>query len=127
MIPWPIALLSLFYAAVAASSTSTLWRVAVGQLHRSVVWPAIWFTASAALVMGLAFLKPWARTLAVWSSTVMVATSLGAAGLAIVRAHPEPWQSLCATGIAGAHLMVIRYLTRPHVRVWFGASELVKE
>lgn len=119
MIPWPIAMVVVFYAMLATASASTLWNIASGRLQGSAVWPSVWFGLSAILVMGLAFLKAWARQVAVWASLVMMFTALGVAYLVIATPNPQPARSLLATGMAGIHLVVIRYLTRPHVKGWF--------
>ena len=74
------------------------------------------------LVIGLAWLKPWARRLAIWTSVLMMLGAMGVAGIALAKASPQPMRSLMATGLAGVQLVVIRYLTRPHVKAWFGTA-----
>lgn len=123
MIPWPIALLVLIYAAVATASAASAWRALQGWEAHPVWWPAFWMAAFGAAALGLACLKPWARTAAVWLSVLLVAGSLGSAWLAIASARPNPTHSMTATLIAGAHLVVIRYLTRPRVKQWFVARK----
>jgi len=128
MVPWPIALLCAAYTMLATSSVATMWRalhqssVGSAALHQSWWWPALWRGVSVILVMGLAWLKPWARRLAIWTSGLMMLGSLGVAGVAIVQTPPAPMRSLLATGMAGVQLLVIRYLTRPHVKHWFEPS-----
>ncbi len=122
MIPWPIAVLCAFYAILATSSAALGWNIVAHRVEGSLVWSGLWTVWSLVLVWGLAFLKPWARTLAVWASVVLMVSALGAALLVILRAHPEPRASLTATGMATVHLIVLRYLTRPHVRAWFGSA-----
>ncbi len=119
MIPWSIALLVVGYTVVAASSTVTVYRVMSGWLEHPLLWPALWSVLSTTLAIGLALLRPWARTLAVWSSVLMALSALGAAWMAIAQSHPEPLRSVFATGMAGVQLVVIRYLTRPWVKAWF--------
>jgi len=120
--PWPIAVLTLWYAAIAAASGATLWQQLQRGIASSVWWPALWCGLSAALVLGLALLKPWARRLAVASSMLTAVGALSAAGLALLGAGPRPLASLVATGVGSAHLVLIRYLTRPHVKAWFTKS-----
>ena len=119
MIPWPIALLVILYAAIATASAASAWRAWQGWEAHSVWWPVFWMIACGAVALGLAWLKPWARAAAVWLSVLLVAGSLGSAWLAIAAARPAPAQGIAATLIAGAHLVVIRYLTRPRVTGWF--------
>lgn len=126
MVPWPIALLAGLYTVLATCSAAALWRIAHGQTHQSPVWPAVWCAVSAAIVVGFAFLKPWARTLAIWSSTFTLVGSLSAALMAVLQPTPSPMRSLTATGLAGVYLLVLRYLTRPHVKAWFHGAHLLR-
>ncbi len=119
MIPWPIAFLSMGYALLATSSAAALWRAVQGEAHASLVWQGLGGVLSGILVVGLAMLKPWARKLAIGASVVMMLGALGVAVMAVLQTHPQPLQGLMATGIAGLHLVVMRYLTRPHVKRWF--------
>ncbi|MBI3088058.1 MAG: hypothetical protein HYY91_04150 [Candidatus Omnitrophica bacterium] len=119
MIPWPIALLAGLYAVLGTCSAAALWRILQGQEARSPLWPMAWTVVSGAIVVGFAFLKPWARTLAIWSAAFTLVGSLSAALLAVLRPHPEPMRSVTATAMAGVYLLVLRYLTRPHVKAWF--------
>ena len=119
MVPWSIALLALWYAGLATASAATLWKLGQEQVHGAVLWPSVWCGVSAILVVGLAWLKPWARKLAIWSSGFILLGALANAGLAIAQATPQPMRSLWATGIASIQLVVMRYLTRPHVKAWF--------
>ncbi len=122
MVPWPIALLVLWYAGLATASAATLWKLWHGQVHGAILWLSVWCGVSAVLVVGLAWLKPWARKLAIWSSGLILVGALANAGLAIAQAAPQPMRSVLATGIASIQLVVIRYLTRPHVKAWFKSS-----
>ena len=122
MVPWPIAVLTLVYGAIATSSVAAMWRAAQGQVQQPLVWSGIWGGVSAILVIGLTLMRPWARVLAVWASLAMMLSALGMAGLALVQATPNPTHSLFATLVASLQLVIIRYLTRPHVKVWFASS-----
>jgi hypothetical protein len=120
MVPWSIALLTMFYAALASASAAALWQATQGtSLARSLGWSGFWCILSAVLAVGLALLKPWARRLAIWSSVFMMVGALGVAGMAIAQANPEPVRSLIATAWASVQVVVIRYLSRPHVKAWF--------
>ena len=124
MVPWPIAMLCVAYAALATSSAAALWKAWHEQAVRhSLLWPGVWGVVSTLLVIGLAWLKPWARRLAVWTSVLLMLGSLGVAGMVIVQPRPQPVHSLFATGMAGVQLLLIRYLTRPHVKQWFVSGE----
>ena len=117
MIPWPIALLTLFYGALAAASAATVWKIAIGLTDRPISWPLAWLAASVGLMCGLPLLKPWARQLAIAGSWMLVATTLAIAGL-LARAD-RPIAALGATLGCTIHLIVIRYLGRPSVKVHF--------
>ena len=117
MIPWPIALLSLFYAAIAALSAATIWQVMSGASARPVGWPIAWLAVSAGVVCGLPLLKPWARRLTVLASWLMVALTLAVAGLAV--AAGRPLFGLAATLSGTVHVVAIRYLQRPVVKAYF--------
>ncbi len=121
MVPWPIALLAAGYTILATTSAAAMWRHPQGQ--GGAVWlGALWCGVSVVLVAGLATLKPWARTLAVWVSIGLMISALGAGVLAIVQVPPQPMRSLLGTVMACAQLVILRYLTRPHVKGWFQAS-----
>ncbi len=116
MVPWPIALLTIGYTALATASAASMWQ---GHASGSLLWRGGWTVGMLALVIGLAFLRPWARRLAIGLSMVLMASALVLAFLAVIGERPDPHQSLLATGAAAVQLLVIRYLTRPHVRAWF--------
>ena len=126
MVPWPIALLSLFYGIVAAASAATLWKVLVGAVERPVAWPLCWLVLSAGAMCGLPLLRSWGRRFAVWTSSLLTASTL--AGSALLVASGRPVAGLAVTFSTAFHLLVIRYLTRPSVRHWFGeTSEIVSK
>ena len=122
MVPWPIGLLAILYAVLATSSAATVWKAVSGVIGHPVWGAAFWCGISMALVVGLTLLRAWARVLAVWSSVLMVIGTLGGAALAIAQHHPDPARSLVMTVMASAHLLIIRYLTRPRVKAWFSPS-----
>ena len=117
MIPWPLALLSLFYGVVATLSAATLWQIATGVVARSLLWPVGWLALSAGVMLGLPLLKPWGRGLALAASVLMALTTLAIAAGLISAGHPVA--SLAATVSAGAHVLAIRYLRRPAVKLLF--------
>ena len=117
MVPWPIALLTLFYGVIAAASAVTAWRVVAGAINRPLIWPAGWLVLSASIMCGLPLLRPWARGLAVMMSALMVLVTLSMAGLFVMAGHPLG--AVLATVGAGVHLVIIRYLRRPNVRAYF--------
>lgn len=117
MVPWPIALLTLFYGVIAAASAVTAWRVVAGVIDRPLIWPAGWLVLSASVMCGLPLLRRWARALAVITSALMVLVALSMAGVFVMAGHPLG--AVLATVGAGMHLVIIRYLRRPHVRAYF--------
>jgi len=120
MIPWPIALLCLFYAALTAASAAAVWKIATGASGQPLVWAAAWLSLSCAVMCGLPLLKAWARTLAVFGAILMAALSLAVAGLLVISGRPM--EALLATLAAGVHVLIIRYLRRPAVRAMFSAE-----
>ena len=120
MIPWPLALLALFYGVIATLSAATLWQVATGAIARPLLWPAVWLALSAGVMLGLPLLKPWGRGLAIVASVLMTLTTLAIAAGLISTGRPVA--SLAATVSAGAHVLAIRYLTRPQVKAWFASG-----
>ena len=119
MIPWPVALLCALFAVFASASAATMWQRASGQLHGSVVWSGVWCALSATLVVGLALLKPWARRLTIGASVLMMLCALGVAVTSVLQPKAEPVRSVLATAVASVQLLIIRYVTRPHVKAWF--------
>lgn len=119
MVPWPIALLTLWYAVIASTSAATMWKIASGLQAGSLVWPAMWAVASAGVIVGLALLKPWGRRLALWIAVALLVSALASALARLAQAEPSPRDSLLATGMAVVQVIVIRYVTRPHVKKWF--------
>lgn len=120
MVPWPVALLSLFYGILATLSAASVWRALIGDSQRSLVWPIVWFAVSASVMCGLPLLKSWARQLAVFSSACLALLMLSAAGLFAMG--QQPLGGLLATLGAGVHLVIIRYLRRPVVKAYFTPS-----
>ena len=117
MIPWPVALLTLFYGFLAAISAAAVWKIAHGTLVRPIIWPAAWLALSAALVCGLPLLKPWARSLAIAGSWALALMTLAYAGL--LAAAGRPGLALAGALLAGTHFIIIRYLQRASVREYF--------
>lgn len=117
MIPVPIALLTLFYGAMAALSAATVWKMFFDVTDRSMLLPLGWLALSASLMCGLPLLKPWARKLAVAASLLMMVFTLSLATLLVMRGQPSV--AIIATCGAGVHGVVIRYLQRPMVKAYF--------
>ena len=117
MVPWPIALLALFYAAIATISASTVWKIATGQAHQSLVWPVGWLALSAGAMCGLPLLRPWARHVAIAGSALTALITLAVAGLLVMGGRPLG--ALAATLGAGVHVLIIRYLQRQATKSYF--------
>ncbi len=121
MVPWPIAFLTLFYAMIATSSAVSVWKGISGASAQSPIWPVGWCALSAGATIGLPLLKPWARQLAIWTSILLLITTLAIAGLLVAAA--KPGAALLTTILAGTHGIVIRYLQRPAVKQLFGIRQ----
>jgi hypothetical protein len=117
MVPWPIALLTLFYGVIATISAATVWKIVTGVSGQSLIWPVAWLALSGSAMCGLPLLKPWARGLAVFGSALLALVSLAFAGLLVMAG--QPLGGLLATLGAAIHVLVIRYLQRPVVKAYF--------
>lgn len=122
MVPWPIGLLALFYGVIATSAAATAWRIMQGVTHQVLAVQAAWFGVSAGAMIGLALLKSWGRTLAVWTSVLLMVTMLAIAGLLALAAGQALGGLLVAAG-AGLHMLAIRYLQRPTVKALFATTQ----
>jgi hypothetical protein len=118
MVPWPIALLTLFYGLVATVSAATLWKSAAGVIDRPLIWPIAWLTLSAGAMFGLPLSKVWGRRLAIWTSAALMVSTLAVAGT-LVRIG-RPGAGLLVALSSGFHVLAIRYLQRPAVKAYFG-------
>ncbi len=120
MVPWPIALLALFYGAVAALSAATLWKITLGWVQQSAAWAVIWLACSGGAVVGLVWLRPWGRRLAIWTSWLLILSTVAVSGLLV--AGKQPLAGLIVTFSTACHYLMIRYLKRPAVVRWFGEA-----
>ena len=123
MVPWPVALLTLFYGVIAAASSATVWNILSGRAQASVAWPMAWLAMSGGAMCGLPLLKPWGRALAITVSILLTLVTMSIAGL-LVAAH-HPLAALAATGSSLMHVITIRYLQRPSVKAFFGEGSRV--
>lgn len=122
MVPWPIALLSLFYGVIAAASAANAWKAVQGISRQPVLWPLLWLAVSAGAMCGLALLRPWGRVLAVAGFTALCVVALAVAGVLVTSAHPLA--AIAAAVAAGLHIMAIRYLQRATVKALFTSATL---
>ena len=120
MIPWPIALLTLFYGVIATCSAAAAWKISVGISRQSLLWPLVWLVFSGGAMIGLPLLKRWGRLSAILTSVFLTLATLATAGL-FVRAH-QPLAGLLTALATSAPLSAIRYLQRPIVKGYFGMS-----
>jgi hypothetical protein len=122
MVPWPIALLSLFYGVLGTLAAASAWQIVNGASPRPL-WPqALWLAVSMGAVCGLPLLKAWGRWCALAGAVGLAATILAAAAWFIAK-H-APLQGLVAGLSTVVPLTMVRYLTRPNVKAWFlGNSE----
>jgi len=121
MIPWPIALLCVFYAVIATVSAASLWQ-GLARPSTLLAWPVAWLVLTTVVTVGLGLMKPWARRVAVWTSLALMVAALCAAWMAAILTPPSARASLLGTGLASIQFVVIRYLTRPHVKAWFACQ-----
>jgi len=120
MIPWSIGLLALFYGIAAAVSAASAWRAVIGASPQALVWPMIWLGVSVSAMLGLVLMRPWARVVAVWGFTGLIAMTLSLAAALVTTGRPG--LALLTTLGAGLYVLAIRYLRRPTVKAWFQAG-----
>ncbi len=125
MIPWPVALLSFFYAVMATWSAAAVWRIASGTMDRPIVWPLAWLAVSVAAMCGLPLLKGWARQLALAGAWLLLALTLAVAAAWIRAGHPVV--ALAVTLSTAVHVTVIRYLGRPAVKAIFISNDATSQ
>jgi hypothetical protein len=118
MIPWPIAMLTLFYGVLAALSAASTWTIVTGASQRPLLVHLGWLALSGATTLGLPLLRPWGRRLAVWTSGALMAVLLAIAGLLVLAAR-QPVLGLATAVVAASQMIPIRYLQRPAVKAWF--------
>jgi len=121
MVPWPIALLTLFYGVIATLSAAMVWRTAHGEVSVQFAWAALWLICSGGAMCGLPLLRPWGRALAVWTSALLIVATLAMAGVLVAAGRPGI--GLAVTLSAACHYLMIRYLQRPSVKTWFEGQE----
>lgn len=118
MVPWPIALLTLYYGLVAATSAAMAWKALLGISHQPLIWPMAWLALSASAMCGLPLARAWGRRLAIWTSVLLIVATLAFSGILILAGRPGI--GLLVTLSTAGHFMAIRYLQRPVVRNYFG-------
>ena len=117
MIPWPIALLTLYYAVIATLAGASAWQIVNGLSQRPLWSQVAWLVLCGGAMIGLPLLKSWGRRLAIIAAVALGLTTLAvAAGL--VAMH-RPGLGLVAAFTVAAPALVIRYLQRPTVKTWF--------
>jgi len=115
MIPWPIAVLSTWFGILAACAA---FNALTTSLIGVAVWSWLWCGVAFLTTITLATMRVWARRMAVGVAVFFMAGALLAAlGTAMLAQHPL--RILVSTAMAGVHLIVARYLTRPRVKAWF--------
>ena len=125
MVPWPIALLTLFFGVIATIAAATVWKIVSGASDQPLVWPLVWLGLSCAAMCGLPLLKPWARTLAVAGSWLMALATLSLAALLVVSG--KSIVALGATLGTLVYLIIIRYLGRADVKAYFCGKQIRSE
>ena len=116
MIPWPIALLTVFDGILATIAGSGLWRALTG-IGSQAEWTVAWFAVTAATTCGLPLLKDWARKLAIGIAVWIGLVTLAYAALLVKAGHPG--MGLAASCSTAGQWIIVRYLRRPAVKKWF--------
>ena len=121
MIPLPIALLSVFFGLLAATSAMSVWSVMNGAVHKPLVSQVAWLLLSAGAMIGLPLRKTWGLWCAIACAWLVVLSVLAIAAWLIASGAPG-WGLGCGLGTV-VPLTAIRYLTRPNVKQWFVKSD----
>ena len=116
MVPWPIALLSMFYALIATAAAAQAYKIVIGMLDKPLVPQLAWLVVAAGAMIGLPLRRPWGRWLGIACAWWIVLSVLAIAAWLIVR-H-EPGFGLAAGLGTVVPLIAARYLTRPKVKQW---------
>jgi len=131
MVPWPIALLTLFYGVIATVAAAHAWRMLVPGAVTSAIfqkasishvgWALVWLVVASAAMIGLPLRRLWGRSLAILTSWLLIATTLAIAGALVAAGKPA--LALAVSCSVGCHYLMIRYLKRPLVVAWFRQQE----
>ena len=119
MIPWPLAALSILYGLLAFLSVVRLTECLARGMLAGGLWSMLWVVVASGACIGLPGQKEWGRRLAVFGAILFMAAALIGAVILVVRVPPQPRLALLETLLAGLALMVLRYLTRPHIKGQF--------
>ena len=122
MIPWPLAALTILYGLLAFLSAVQLITCAAQHQLAGGLWSTLWFVVTAASAIGLPSKSEWGRRCAVAAAAFFVAGALAAALVLVTHRPPEPGRALVDTLLAGAALVVIRYLSRPVIKEQFRSA-----
>lgn len=125
MIPWPIAILALLYGVVASCAALTSWKIAMGLLSRPLLIQLAWLALSTGATIGLLFLKPWGRLLALGTSLLLMVALFAVSSMLVFAARERGWGMLVAL-IAALQLLPIRYLRLPKVKALFRAGQVAE-
>ena len=131
MVPWPIALLTLFYGVITTLAVAHGWRLLIsGDAMWAVVesarltriaWALVWVGVASVAMIGLPLRRPWGRNFAILTSWLLIVTTLAQAGVLV--ASGKPGLGLAVTFSVACHYLMIRYLKRPVVVAWFRERE----
>jgi len=121
MLPRSIAILALYFGAIAAVSSAKLLRILQGAEAGAAVWQVVWLGLSSGAVYGLAMLKPWGRRLAVWTAALLMAFLLALSAMLVLVAR-ETKTGFALACAAALQMLVVRYLGRASVKRLFGAG-----
>ena len=117
MIPWPIALLSVFYALIATSAAAQCYKIALGALDKPLAPQVAWLLVAGGAMIGLPMRRVWGRWCAIACAWWMTFTVLAIAAWLISQREPG-WGLVAGLGTV-VPLVAARYLTRPKVKSWF--------
>ena len=120
MVPWPIALLSLFYALIATAAAAQGYKILAGVIQKPLWAQVAWLVLAGGAMLGLPLRQEWGRWCAIACSWLVTLTVLAIAAWLITYGAPG-WGLGFGLGTV-VPLVAVRYLTRPTTKSWFAES-----
>ena len=123
MIPWPLAALSMLYGSLAFLSAVHLMTCLAQRDVVSSIWLVLWLAVTAGACIGLPGQKEWGRRCALAGALLFLVTAIVVAFMALLVSPPQPRVALTVTLLAGAPMIILRYLRRPVVKAQFQQTQ----
>ncbi len=116
-IPIAVAVLALFYAALATLAAASMVRPSARFGPMSGAWYLGWVALGGTAALGLFFQRAWARDLVRFSSVLLAGIGLWA--VTAYLAAGKPLLGIAASCFSGMQMAVYYYLRRPIIKAFF--------